>query len=197
MNIIKNILLVSYLKNKGIRRICFILGLIPYLFYVFGCWIYSLDENFIKEEYNNFVEFKKENKYENTRKKIVFENYPANIDIKNLDTFDGWKTFFFDEYGEGKSAREFYKKFCIALFKSEKEAKKLVIGTYEKEELDGAINKLKKVCPKMHEYIKQPIKITRYNFLYLLNLVLFLFLIYPPFIFCCIIKWIYKGFKGE
>jgi hypothetical protein len=198
MNAIKNILLVSYLKNKGIRRICFILGLIPYLFYIFGHWVYFLDENFINEKYNSFTEFKQKKEYEEVRKKIVFENYPANIGIKNLDTFDGWETFFFDEYGEGKSAREFYKKFCPALlFKGEKEAKKLVIDIYEKEELDEAMNKLKKVCPEMHEYIKQPIKITRYNFLYLLNLVLFLFLIYPPFIFCCIIKWIYKGFKGE
>lgn len=198
MNIIKNILFVSYLKNKGIRRICFVLGSIIYLFYIFGHWVYFLDENFINEKYDRFVDFKNENKYEKVRKRLVFKKYPADIGIKKLDTFDGWESFFFDEYGEGFSAREFYKKTCTALlFKGDDEARNLMKDVYDKKELPKAMNKIKNVCPKMNEYIKQPIKIKRYNFLYFLNLVLFLFLIYPPFVFCCMIRWIYRGFKGE
>jgi hypothetical protein len=51
----KNILMVSYLKNKGIRRICFILGIFFSLLFLDG-WIYRLDYNFYNEKYKNITE---------------------------------------------------------------------------------------------------------------------------------------------
>ena len=196
MKFIKNVIFVSYLKNKGIRRICFVLGAIPYLAYVLLGWIPQIKDNFFCEEYSRFADFKNKNKYNENKKKIVFKKYPAEMGIKNLDNYNGWEAFFFDEYGESYEIKNFYKRTCIALLlQDENAAKKVILEIYTPNELPKALDKVKNICPQMHEYIKQPIKIARYNFLYILNLAFFLFLIYPPFIMCCIIKWIYKGFR--
>ncbi|MBQ8464523.1 MAG: hypothetical protein IJ545_00770 [Alphaproteobacteria bacterium] len=71
MNFIKNIFLVSYLKNKGVRRICFILGI---LFAILPTmiWYENLNHNF----YQTSKETKNEyNSYSN-RENDVNKNYP-------------------------------------------------------------------------------------------------------------------------
>lgn len=59
MLIVKNILFVSYLKNKGIRRLCFILGCIIFCFQVFKL-PHFYNSVRIKHEYVNFNDFRKD-----------------------------------------------------------------------------------------------------------------------------------------
>ena len=198
MNFLKNIILVSYLKNKGIRRICFVLGLIPFTFYfVFG-FVGNIKYNFYYEEYKSFNDFVNINKYSTIRKKLVFEKYPAKIGIKNLHNFDDWNSFFFDTEGSGSLARNFYINSCLSfLVGGEENVKENILKVYSQDELPEAISKLKETCPKLQNYRTMPIKIYRLNILYLLWLIPCLLLIYIPFLICCTIKWIYAGFKEK
>ena len=49
LKFIKNILLISYLKNKGIRRICFIIGLILAIIPLIS-WYNDLNNYFYNEK---------------------------------------------------------------------------------------------------------------------------------------------------
>jgi hypothetical protein len=199
MNLIKNIFLVSYLKNKGIRRICFVIGFSLSLFIFVLGWCPQLKDNFFIEEYENFHEFKKENRYNTPRKLAFFKKYPANLGVKNLDNYEDWEEFmFFDGYVYGFNAREYVRDVCLAHFFADKKTlKNKLLETYKEEDLSEAINKVENSCPKIQDYFSQKISIRRFNLLYILWLIPILLFIYPPFIICCIIKWIYKGFKGE
>ena len=88
LKFIKNILLISYLKNKGVRRICFILGILLAIFPSIS-WYESLSDNFINERYENIIVFGKQNRYNTEKQQEVYDKYPANIGIKNLNNFDG------------------------------------------------------------------------------------------------------------
>lgn len=55
MNFIKNIIFVSYLKNKGIRRICLILSFILVFYSIFKICFNSYI-NYVDVKYNNFYE---------------------------------------------------------------------------------------------------------------------------------------------
>ena len=75
MTFLKNILFVSYLKNKGIRRICFILGV---LFAIFpsASWYYRLNRHFYDLSFNNIdeVQMSYEYKYNDEILKNIFRN---------------------------------------------------------------------------------------------------------------------------
>lgn len=114
LKFIKNILLISYLKNKGVRRICFILGILLAIFPSIS-WYEGLSDNFINERYENIIVFGKQNRYNTDKQKEVYNKYPANIGVKNLSNFDDWRNFMFDDYGDGYEARRYYFQQCYAL----------------------------------------------------------------------------------
>lgn len=121
MNLLKNILFVSYLKNKGVRRICFIVGI---LFAILPAmiWYENLNDNFYNETYKNILEFGRENEYDTEKQRAVFDKYPADVGIKDLNTFHDWKKFLFDDYGKGYETRRYYLEQCY-LLKNKKEIK--------------------------------------------------------------------------
>ena len=81
MSTIKKIFFVSYLKNKGIRRICFILGILFAITPAY-LWYEDLKDNFYNETYENIIDFGKENKYNNTDKqKEVYNELPEGYHI--------------------------------------------------------------------------------------------------------------------
>lgn len=96
MSTIKNIFFVSYLKNKGVRRLCFILGILLAITPIY-LWYEDLSSNFYNETYENILDFHKKpwNRYNEEKQKAVFNKYP--IDVKfssyHLDNFYEWQTF--------------------------------------------------------------------------------------------------------
>ena len=58
INLLKNIFSISYLKNKGIRRLCFILGFLLSIFLCFS-FFNNYDSFRIKDEYENLYSLKR------------------------------------------------------------------------------------------------------------------------------------------
>lgn len=190
MNLLKNILFVSYLKNKGIRRICFVIGILLAIIPIY-VWYINLSYNFYNETYENIVEFGKENKYYTDKLREVFNKYPTNIGIKNLNNFKDWQKFLFDDYGEGHEARRYYLEQCYILKHGDK---KTLAEIFQNDE---EYTKLQELCPKFKNYMLQEISISKANYLYLLKLLWSLFWFYLPFLLACIVRWIYTGFKEK
>lgn len=190
MNFIKNIFLVSYLKNKGVRRICFILGILFAITPTY-IWYEDLSNNFYNETYENIIAFGKENKYNTNKQKEVYNKYPADIGAKNLRTFNDWRNFMLDDYGDGYEARRYYLEQCYALKHGER---KTLAEIWQDDE---GYKILQEFCPKIKQYMTQEISISKANYLYLLKLLWALFWFYLPFLLSCIVKWIYTGFKEK
>lgn len=182
MNVIKNIFFVSYLKNKGVRRICFVIGILSSIITAI-IWYEGLEKKFYNETYENIIEFGKQNKYNTDKLRKVFYKYPANIGIKNLDTFHAWQTFFFSDHSKGYL---YYAERChiYSVLKHD------IISQIDKEFII-----LQELCPKLENYISQKIRIP--NYLYLFKLLWSLFWFYLPFLSACIGRWIYRGFKEK
>lgn len=89
--IIKNIIFVSYLKNKGIRRICFILGVLLALLPT----IAFFEAFYISENYDNLrdaVVYASE-----YQQKYVFQNYKYSCNKCDAEIdFEVWKRTFAD-----------------------------------------------------------------------------------------------------
>lgn len=80
MNFIKNIMFVSYLKNKGVRRICLILSFILVFYSIFKpC--FNLYIGYVNEKYNNFYEFNLD--LYNTLQIAKVDDYPILKKIKS------------------------------------------------------------------------------------------------------------------
>lgn len=225
MNFIKNIFWVSYLKNKGVRRICFILGILLAITPTY-IWYEDLSNNFYSETYENIIAFGKENKYNTNKQKEVYNKYPADIGAKNLSNFNDWQNFMFDDYGDGYKARRYYLEQCYILkqietkveipegfhivnnpkendYWSQFEEVKPAPKKEERKTLaeifqdDEGYQKLQEFCPKFKQYMTQEISISKANYLYLLKLLWSLLWFYLPFLLSCIIKWVYTGFKEK
>ncbi|MBP5698495.1 MAG: hypothetical protein J6W96_03090 [Alphaproteobacteria bacterium] len=113
MNLLKNILLISYLKNKGVRRICFVIGVLLTIIPTY-IWYENLNDNFYNETYKNIEEFvhKPWNRYNQDKQREVFNKYPVDIGYKDLTQFDLWKSFFFDQSGPGYAVKIYYLEQC-------------------------------------------------------------------------------------
>ena len=188
MNIIKNILLVSYLKNKGVRRICFVVSCIMLIWFaymsIFNARIYDR----IDIKYNNFQEL---NLY-------VYNAW--NYKYKNWSKVIGCASSFMEKQGFLRSdAWSMTVERDITI----KESKWCY--AYEK------------ACSKLNQISQNPIHLkcgffetfettnTEGAVIWFSTLILF---IYFPFLTCLLVKlaykmvknitiWIYKGFKGE
>lgn len=182
MTFLKNILFVSYLKNKGIRRICFILGV---LFAIFpsASWYYRLNRHFYDLSFNNIdeVQMSYEYKYNDEILKNIFYKYPLDFG-KKLKKFEHWEDFFFNSYTEEYKDRKQLIEICNDM---------LFAANTEKDSI-----KLE-FCKNLIKYINQPIHISSYDFAYILELWGVIVAFYFPFLFCCLIRWVYMGFKEK
>ncbi|MBQ9090321.1 MAG: hypothetical protein IJY58_04655 [Alphaproteobacteria bacterium] len=190
LKFIKNILLISYLKNKGIRRICFIIGLILAIIPLIS-WYNDLNNYFYNETYENISVFGNENKYNTKKQKDVYNKYPINFGAKKLDTFDEWQDFMFADYGEGFKARRYFLEQCYTLKHGDRKTLAEIFQNNEE------YAKLQEFCPKFKQYMTKEIAISKTDFLYILGLFSVVFPFYLPFLLCCVIRWIYMGFKGK
>lgn len=185
MTFLKNILFVSYLKNKGIRRICFILGV---LFAIFpsASWYYRLNRHFYDLSFNNIdeVQMSYEYKYNDEILKNIFYKYPLDFG-KKLKKFEHWEDFFFNSYTKAYRSRKQLIEMCNDILSRPSD--------FQQPQKQ---NKLE-TCRKFNKYINQPIHISSYDFTYILELWGVVVTFYFPFLFCCLIRWIYMGFKEK
>lgn len=182
----KNILMVSYLKNKGVRRICFILGLLFSLFFLDG-WIHRLDYNFYNEKYENITTMaSKVDYWETEKQKQVFEKYPIK-NIAKFQDFEEYRKFFFGEY---ENRHPFFSQ-CKAL----KEGNESRLY-YPYKTPDGR-QRLENACKEIKEYMSQEIDISKHNYKHFIDLWMVLMFFYLPFLISCVIRWVYMGFKHK
>lgn len=186
----KKLHVVDIFFDTSIRRICFVIGILLAIIPIY-VWYINLSYNFYNETYENIVEFGKENKYNTNKQKEVYNKYPADIGAKNLRTFNDWKNFMLDDYGDGYKARRYYLEQCHALKHGDRKA------LDEIWQDDEGYKKLQEFCPKFKNYMLQKISISKANYLYLLKLLWSLFWFYLPFLLACMVRWIYTGFKEK
>lgn len=185
LNKMKNIFFVSYLKNKGIRRICFILGV---LFAIFpsASWYYRLNRHFYDLSFNNINEIQMSYEYNDKILKNVFYKYPVDFGKKDFFyNFRNWKNFFINKYSNDYKARKQLIEMCNDILSRPSD--------FQQPQKQ---NKLE-TCRKFNKYINQPIHISSYDFAYILELWVVIVAFYFPFLFCCLIRWVYKGFKEK
>lgn len=179
MNILKNILFVSYLKNKGVRRLCFVSGIV--LFVIFSCFSLSgIYKRQVDVKYNNLQElnsqfyFAAKNNLSTWAKRqecaaIYFKKYGF-TEIEAY-SFSGEQDIF-----QGNFCRAFPEK-C--------------------EILKAMRNKpIHLQCNGLESYFFNSFEAALIIFTFLV------FAFYFPFILCILLKfvgniclWIYKGFK--
>jgi hypothetical protein len=101
MNIIKNILLVSYIKNKGWRRLSFVIGL-----FLVGYGLSDVISNYhpINNKYNNLVEMQSDIEIKSrTHSPFWYKELAcatAFIEKKGLKYIDAGSLFSFNKYEE-------------------------------------------------------------------------------------------------
>lgn len=168
-NILRNILFVSYLKNKGVRRICFVLGV---LFGVicFLDWHYEFKH--IKLSYQSLEQAVQDNKYNRDVLERIYETYPVKFNFGK--SFYEWNDFF----------TGYDRKYNTTISLCQKKQKG------EEEKYPSV-----EICNELKSYVSQPVKIVNWNKLYDIKWVVFWF--YFPFLFCLPFKWIYRGFKEK
>lgn len=198
MNWIKNFLFVSYLKNKGVRRLCFIIGLF-FCIIAISIWLDYAKYNFYNISFASLEEVVKKRPNEEVLRHI-FNKYPVNFG-KHLDNFDRWKRFFFESWTEDYKLKEHYLDVCNRV----KDIRKLDIGKIRENypmyndlsdnELYQRINEKNKICEQLKKYIKQKIILNKSNYLFLLTFLYVIMIFYFPFFLCCMLKWIKDGFK--
>ena len=214
MAFLQNIIFVTYLKNKGVRRICFIVGIL--LTIIPTCiWYEGLSKNFYNETYENILKFAEKNKYDTEKQKEVFNKYPVNVRFSNcnLDDFYKWQEFFINGivYTNKNDEKSVVFTICAIINQNVIESNKLwpehiikfraSFPQYNDLSNDKLIEKLdikyNERCKQLKQYMSQKISISKANYLYLLKLIWSLFWFYIPFLLSCIVKWIYMGFKEK
>ena len=166
----KDILFVSYLKNKGVRRLCFIIGLFFGIIAI-CVWLDYAENNFYDISFNSMEEVEKTEPNDEKLRRI-FNKYPVNFG-KNLGDFDNWKSFFFESWtGDYKTRKSFLEDYKMKNFNKKNESFEL-----------------------LEKYVQQKIFINRANYLFLLNFLYVIGVFYFPFWLCCVIKWVRDGFK--
>lgn len=167
MSLLKNILMISYLKNKGVRRICFLLGII-FGGICFSLWYQNFKRTNYKLSYQTLEQAVMDNEYNTVVLEHIYKNYPAGFNFG--ESFYDWKRFF---TGYEKSYEEI-RSLC------DKKA-----GEVERND----------ICSDLKSYVYQPVQIESVdsNKWYGIKWVIFWF--YFPFLFCLPFRWIYQGFK--
>ncbi|MDY6311326.1 MAG: hypothetical protein SPL72_08675 [Cyanobacteriota bacterium] len=186
MNFIKNILFVSYLKNKGIRRICFVVGFCSF-FIIMSSFVYniikhSLDKDFnIDKVYSDLLEVNEEIYYAYKYKTpywyrkvdclgIYLKHY--NIEGYIRYEFTNYKNVFDDE-----KWCNYYQYECNILKAIKDKPIHLKCGVFDNYDTSN---------------------VESLSILFAIILLIF----YTPFLFICLLKviwqifyWIYIGFK--
>ncbi len=214
MKLLQNIIFVTYLKNKGIRRLCFIIGVLLAIIPIY-IWYEGLSKNFYNETYENILEFTEKNMFDTTRQKDVFHKYPVNIIFSsyNLGDFNQWQDFFTNRFAYTNKNDEKFIIFTICaiinqnIIKSNEPWPKYItkfreiFPQYNDLSNDNLIEKLdvkyNEQCKQLKQYMMQKINISKSNYLYLLQLLWSLFWFYIPFLLSCMVKWVYMGFKEK
>lgn len=209
--VLKNILFVSYLKNKGVRRICFVLGV---LFGVicFLDWHYEFKRTNYKLFYQSLEQAVQDNKYNRDVLESIYKNYPVKFNFGA--SFYEWNDFFTgyggkyntiislcrkrhkrEENTTSKPWEEYGQQQGVALKPWEEYQ-----SSYQKKQ-NGEEKKYPpiaiEVCNKLESYISQPVKIESVNWNKLYDIKWVVFWFYFPFLFCLPFKWIYRGFKEK
>lgn len=188
MDFIKNILFVSYLKNKGIRRICFVVGVCSFLS-IISPFIYniiknSLDMDFnVDKVYSNLSEVNEEIYYAYQHNNpywyrkvdclgIYLKHY--NIEGYTRYEFTHYKNVFDDENWCNYNQYE-----CNILKAIKDKPIHLKCGVFD----NYGTSKIKSLT---------------------IFFAIILFIFYAPFLFVCLLKviwqilyWIYLGFKNK
>lgn len=209
---IKDILFISYLKNKGVRRICFIVGVLLAILPI-TIWYEGLNDNFYDRTYKNISEFSEENKYNTERQREVFNKYPINVKFNSYDFSDfyEWKTFWMDTKMYANKYDKKYVIFTICAITHPNFFRKSIEENLHRfremfpqyddlsaEALEEKLNeKYGEQCFQFGQFFNQEITISKTNYLYLLKLLWSLLWFYLPFLLSCIIKWVYTGFKEK
>lgn len=110
MTFFKNIFFVSYLKNKGIRRICFILGFLVAII-PFTMWYVRIDQHFYNLSFNNINEVTAHYGNHPIIARHIFRKYPIEYESE-LQHFEYWRDFFFNSYTEEYKDRKQLIKMC-------------------------------------------------------------------------------------
>lgn len=189
--VLKNILFVSYLKNKGVRRICFVLGV---LFGVICFLDLHYEFKHIKLSYQSLEQAVQDNKYNRDVLERIYEAYPVKFNFGK--SFYEWNDFF----------TGYDRKYNTIISLCQKKQKGEENTTSKPwEEYQSSYQKKQKgeeekypsveICNELKSYVFQPVKIVNWNKLYDIKWVVFWF--YFPFLFCLPFKWIYRGFKEK
>lgn len=186
--LIKNILLVSYLKNKGIRRICFVLSCAMLIWFAYLSISNGRIHERIDIKYNNFQDFNSDiyrswnYKHSNRHKKM--QCAASFMQKQGMQRSDAWLMIYYRDITKKESGWCYANETsCKSLSQIANKPIHLKCGffeTYETTSIEGFA-------------------------LWLFCLVL---CIYIPFIACVFIKmifkiiknttiWIYKGFKDQ
>lgn len=188
MNTLKNILFVSYLKNKGIRRICFVLGILPLTLCLY-LFIIGFNHSFYTKTYDNITEVSEFNTKELT---YIYNHYPISVKKDGtLIKFDAWKNFFISDFGGGKEGRL---KMSIQCHILEHDKRTELDSIWQSDE---DFEKLKYFCKKFNQYITQKITVNICDYSHLIMLLNAILFFYLPFLICCTFRWIYLGFKEK
>lgn len=170
---VKNIFFVSYIKNKGVRRLCFVIGLLFGIISL-GVWKSDLKYNFFDLSFQNIEEVQRDYSYNNEVLKAIFEKYPVNIG-ETLTVFANWENFFINKYSSDYKYRMHLMNECQVSKSAD----------------------MHSICDKLNAYASQKITVSRHNLYYFFNLWYVMFFFYLPFVFVVVIRWIVVGFKEK
>ncbi|MDD3668789.1 MAG: hypothetical protein PHX68_00620 [Alphaproteobacteria bacterium] len=187
---IKSILSVSYIKNKGVRRISFVLGLLISLL-SFSIWMSQLDNNISYKKYHGIREVQNLY-YSNKLTEQQLENIYKSMYPTAIITFHQWKLVFLQKEPELSLANGYYN-WCKAndpLLRKWVEQDRYGIYREARAGTDRGPPCALVVWPMEHDIV---VKLT--NWSYLLWLFGIIFMFYFPFYLSCAIKWIVEGFK--
>lgn len=188
MKLLKNFLFVSYIKNKGVRRICFVLGLLFCLLPI-NAFILNFEYHFHTKTYANITLVEDYNKLE---LEYIYKHYPTSIQQSGVDmTFGRWRDFFISNYGQGRKDRLIMSNQCYIL---EHGKRKELNKIWQDNE---SFSKLKNFCQELERYTAQEITVHIHDYSYLVNIIYIILYFYLPFLICCIFRWIYMGFRED
>lgn len=171
MSLLKNILMVSYLKNKGIRRICFLLGVV-FSGICFCIWHQEFERTNYKLSYQTLEQAVMNNKYNNIVLKHIYRSYPVEFNFGK--TFYDWENFF-----AGYRALTYQNIKSLCNEKADDDDTFLTIET----------------CKKLKSYVSQPVKLEAVDLDKWYGIKWVIFWFYFPFLICLPFRWIYLGFK--
>ena len=186
MNFLKNIVFVSYLKNKGVRRICFILGVICFIPFFILCYN---ETDFGYYSFKNIGEVREKRiRYDITYKVLedVYKKYPFNFVF--IDSFNSWENAFIDKYSDEYKLLADIRGVC----KNRKEGENPI---FDIKTPDEVVHEIKDICDPLDKYMTQPINVWTFRISHIPMLVLPVIAFYLFFIICCLVKWVYLGFK--